>query len=226
MADLPEDRSKYGAVTFLDVLGWKGKWRDNKEAIDLLKGLIDFTKEQSEMIHESVTSSPSRQEYEMLRGRMNTEILSISDTIVLFTEGPALSTLDIHGQICKKLLPESLKNELPLRGASAYGEFSRDGNIMIGPAIDEAASWHEATNWIGVHLTPSALYELKGEELSVWEKYDKIPFKRKISGLERCINWELKEEDVYDIFNKMGPHVPEIAEKYLNTHKFLSRGSQ
>lgn len=33
-----------GIVTFLDVLGWKGLWQSNKEAISQLKQLVRKTK--------------------------------------------------------------------------------------------------------------------------------------------------------------------------------------
>lgn len=42
-----------------------------------------------------------------------------------------------------------------------YGLFNSSGNILLGPAVDEVASWHEAANWIGVLHTPTAYLSTK-----------------------------------------------------------------
>lgn len=49
----------------------------------------------------------------------------------------------------------------PFRGVVSAGEFYRSKNLVIGPAIDEAVGWYERPEWIGVSLTPSALYALE-----------------------------------------------------------------
>ncbi|WP_306010096.1 hypothetical protein [Bacillus sp. MMSF_3328] len=211
-----------GAVTFLDVLGWKGKWKDSYESIYTLKNLINMTETTAKKVHEEVIQLFKREAsyFKELRGA-TTEILSISDTIVIFTKGPAIPTLLIHARICREILPESIKQNVPLRGATSYGDYSRDGNIMIGPAIDEAASWHETTNWIGVSLTPSGLYAAKEEDIEEWTEYS-VPYKKKVSPmLNKCVKWYLDPAEAFVLFEKMGPHVPEIAEKYLNTFLFL-----
>jgi hypothetical protein len=211
-----------GAVTFIDVLGWKGKWKEGYGAINILSGLIERSIEEAFKAHEEVMLrfEGNHQYINELRGGQ-TEILSISDTIAIFTKGPAEPTLAIHGLICKVLIPESIRLNIPLRGATAFGKYLKEGNIMIGPAIDEAASWHELTNWIGVNLTPSSKYALKDSYPDEWVQYSKIPYKKKVNSLDYCVKWSLPLEEAIEKFQEMGPHVPEIAEKYLNTVEFL-----
>lgn len=208
-----------GAVTFLDVLGWKGKWKDGYQSVHALRSLIDVTLKHAEKIHDEIIIK-AEGETEKLRGT-TTDVLSISDTIVILTKGPAQPTLTIHSRICKEILPLSLKNDVPLRGAIAYGKYSRDGNILIGPAIDEAASWHELTNWIGVNLTPSAKFSLIGKSTPQELIKYTIPFKKKFPSLDLCVDWDYDISEVISLFQKRGPFVPEIAEKYLNTFTFL-----
>jgi hypothetical protein len=43
-----------------------------------------------------------------------------------------------------------------LRGAISFGDFYQDKEIVIGPAIDDAARWADLAEWAGVVLTPSA----------------------------------------------------------------------
>lgn len=76
-------------------------------------------------------------------------------------------------------MPYALEQELPLRGAISYGQYSIKDNIMLGYVVDEAASWHESTDWIGVILTPSAQMITRDKELKSITTYDKIPFKKK-----------------------------------------------
>ena len=121
---------------------------------------------------------------------MTTKVLSISDTIAIFTFGDPYHAIKIHAEICRLAIPESIKRKLPLRGAICYGEFSYRGNIVVGPAVDEAASWHESTDWIGVILTPAEEFQLKGRYPEQLINYPKIPFKKKTDGLHRCVGWE------------------------------------
>ncbi|KEK17916.1 hypothetical protein BAMA_10565 [Bacillus manliponensis] len=204
-----------GAVSFLDVLGWKGIWKDNPDSLRKLEKMINGVKKEAAEI-----TSLEFEGFPELRG-INTDVLSISDTIAIFTPGDADKALSIHAKICKYIIPESIKNNIPVRGATSYGEYSRKGNIMIGPAIDEAASWHEATNWIGVILAPSGQFELRNEDMYNWIEYDKIPFKNRVPGLNRCVDWEMDEEEAVKQFKSMGLFVPGIAEKYLNTYEFM-----
>ena len=159
-----EPKKQNGAVTFLDVLGWKGIWRDRKDRrnpIESLDNLIGKIIKEGQKLAESV-------EFALVdknnRGASNgVEVLSISDTIVLLTPGPPSVTIDIHSMLSAFSLEEGLKDGLMLRGAISYGEFDRKKNIMLGPAVDKAVSWHESTDWIGVIFTPSAKFAVQGK---------------------------------------------------------------
>ncbi|MFJ1122370.1 MULTISPECIES: hypothetical protein [Bacillus] len=210
-----------GAVTFLDVLGWKGIWEKHNDAIDRLYGLVNYIRDLADEITAQVSNSHAE-----ARG-IETTVLSISDTIAIFTPGPPLHSLQIHAAICSDAIPKSIERMIPIRGATSYGEFAIKENIMVGPAVDEAASWHESTDWIGVVLTPSPVFHLNGsipivDSLpSFWDKYTHIPFKKNVKHLTHCVKWSYNPDELFNIFSKMGPQVPEIAPKYLNTLEYL-----
>jgi hypothetical protein len=201
-----------GAVTVLDVLGWRGIWERRNDAPATLQSLI------YELIKEA-------------RGT-DTEIKSISDTIVLFTreEDPA-KALTLHARLCSKAVCSSIWKRIPLRGATSYGSYSFSENIMIGPAVDEAAYWHETTAWIGVMLTPSALLSTNMELPKGWCSYCP-PFKDNSTWETGCVEWykdwavkksELERtKSLSNIFYTMGPLVPGIAEYYMNTISFFN----
>lgn len=207
-----------GAVTFVDILGWKGIWQRRTDAIDILQGLISELETRANTATSTATSL-----YPTMRGT-ETIVLSISDTIAIFTPGDPVPTTKIHGELCKYAIPESIKRMIPLRGATAYGDFSCSANVMLGPAVDEAASWHEATDWFGVTLTPTARFKLGDQIPNEWTRYSKIPFKGKVPNLDICVDWAFQDEkNILDYFSQMGPHTPEIAAKYLNTYNFITR---
>lgn len=210
-----------GVVTFLDVLGWKGVYDRNPNAIASLTQLVEGV----------------RLEAKKQRGRVNSDVSvkSISDTIAIFTkctEDEITTAIEIHGKLCQWIIPRSIDFEIPVRGAIAYGEFEMKENIFIGKAVDEAASWHEHADWIGVHLTPSAEFAFTPQmNASLWKKY-KTPNKSRLDWETHCVDWtigwkdrELELKRMKDKFRRLGPIVPEIAGKFTNTLKYISECS-
>lgn len=212
---------KKGIVTFLDVLGWKGLWQSNREAVKHLKELVHETRKQA---IEIVKAYNKKEQAKDVRYKaIEIKVLSISDTIVFLSETESIKTLEFHAELCAWILEYALHRGLPLRGAISYGNFIESDNIMLGPAIDEAAAWHESTDWIGVILTPSAQMYVRTEKVRcIIADYTDIPFKKSNKTLQSCVDWDFDNEDeLYDIFLEKGPHMPEVAPKYLNTLKFL-----
>ncbi len=211
---------KIGAVTFLDVLGWKGIWQRKDNPIQTLDSLRE--KLQSNAVEYSRGKSEIGQ----------TSVLSVSDTIVLLTEvtelGSPTDALDLQGQLCSETLVYSLEHQIPLRGATGFGEFSVNtkNNIFVGKAIDETASWYEQADWIGVFMTPSAFYSYDNEKAKWWISY-KPPLKK---GLEfntfatvwaEILNGERTVLEITKSFVRMSPIIPEIITKFSHTHEFL-----
>jgi hypothetical protein len=48
-----------------------------------------------------------------------------------------------------------------LRGVISVGDFWQAENLLIGPAVDEAAEWYEQPDWIGVSAAPSARFGIE-----------------------------------------------------------------
>lgn len=207
----------FGVITLLDVLGWKGIYSRKKNAIYSLATFIEKIREKSE-------------EH---RGKINdgTEVLSISDTIVIYTpcsEEEVSEAIDIHRALCQWIIPESIYEGIPVRGAISYGEVKVQKNIYVGKAVDEAASWYEQADWIGVHLTPSAefIIDIK-DDRAKWIKFS-TKCKNQMDKELYCVNWTAdwqdKKQEIKNIekkFCKLGPITPEIVGKFKNTLKFI-----
>lgn len=219
---------KDGAVTLLDVLGWKGIWEKRKDALDILFSFIEEIEKKSKELLDKQSESDRT-----LRG-VETSVISISDTIAIVTPtakaiNPKI-VLKLHAEICSFIIPESIKRHIPMRGATAYGSFAIKDHIMIGSAVDEAASWHEAHDWIGVTMTPSAYLKTGRSQPDGWVTYTP-PYKGKGFGETFCVEWDFncsgsdgsQGGQIEKYFYEQGPHTPEIAAKYTNTLKFLDR---
>lgn len=204
------ERVTNGTVTFLDVLGWKGIWlrRDSQDVVTRLRKLVD-------------------QAQRITRGASQTSVLSVSDTIVLLTPGEQQSGLNLHGEVVVQLICDSILAGLPLRGATACGDFYVEPpSILVGAAVDEAASWHEATDWIGVIQTPSAF--LVHDGAGPW-RTDVAPIK---GGALRpykvpCADWPsawrergYNRQALQAQFAAMGPFDTTVAAKYTNALLF------
>lgn len=205
-----------GAVSFLDVLGWKGIWERRTDA-------------------QAVFASLFHEIGQGIRGT-TTKLISVSDTIALFTEGQPDAALQLHGRVCAQAVCSSIQKKIPLRGATCYGDYTVDEqngiNLMIGPAVDEAASWHEATDWIGMILSPSAYLALYGAETGHWVdiKNHRPPIKGGDKVRTLCLNWCSEwigdEKSLMDIFRVMGPFHAGVASKYSNTLEFFRASRQ
>lgn len=210
-----------GAVMFCDFLGWKGLWK-NDTRHKALKDANSLVKQISDEFDRLTTKILPLNKYFPI-----SNLISISDTIVLMT--PRVNDIDnsklisLYADIGKFILEKSIEL-FPLRGAFTIGEFGYSNNIMIGPAIDEAASWHEMTDWIGIILTPTAQfeYDLLNEESSNIVKYSKIPLKVNKDSLKYCLKWQEPDNAIIKKVRDTKALIPEIANKYINTYNFFN----
>lgn len=221
---LGEDK-RTGAITFLDVLGWKGIWSRDPNAIEKIEGLAKH-------LEEFATNDTKGKTYgETGAYTLETKVVIISDTLVITTIADKSISSDaiiLHGELSKIAINESIVKGIPVRGATCFGEFviSENKNILVGKAVDEAASWHEKANWIGVLMTPSAYFLYSKGKSDIWINEENIPFKDKIIFKTLTVDWLESEKDINNIKNKfslMSPIMPEFIDKFQNTIDYLGK---
>lgn len=211
----------YGAVMFCDFLGWKGLWRNGDS--ETLKKADTLVREINQKFIELSNQYLPLNKYFPI-----SNLISISDTIALMT--PKVHEIDnaklfeLYSSIGKFILEHSI-TVFPLRGAFTIGGFNYTNNIMIGPAIDEAASWHEQADWIGIILTPTAQFEYeivkKSYKINTIAYYPGIPLKANKGSLRYCINWKEPKGAIIEAVRKNQSLPPEISNKYIYTYDFL-----
>ena len=193
-----------GYLIFADILGWKGIWKkyiSDKERIDIVNDLIDIRDE-------------------LKSEEKNCSLNLISDTFIISS-----SNFEMSNKISKKLVELCLERKFVIRGAISYGECYNKGTVYVGPAVDEAASWHDVGEEIGIFYTPSARLSIQNK--INFEDFNllKGEIKLKSGKLETFfINWYSKEtkKNFYNIM-KNEIITPDISSKYFNTEKKLNK---
>ncbi len=207
-----------GSIAFLDVIGWKGIWAKDQDAIVKLKDILEKIRE---YINELTLKTTDKSR------ALEPKIISISDTIVISISGNPDNTMAMLVKICARAFKLSIQHRLYIRGAISYGEYEINDNILVGPAVDDSASWHELAEIFGIFLTPLAKYNISTEipELYLYN----IPLKTgiltsyllKINVIEESNDKEELKKYFMKIYSELSYILPEHFNKYENTLKSI-----
>ncbi len=219
-----------GAIALLDVLGWKGIWqRSGSDPLDKLNSLVSKAKERALDLVRGDRGEEFRQRF----AGLDPEVISISDTIAFAVKGDLQGALECAVLLSATTLTRAIDMGLPLRGAISYGRFLSQGNILLGPAVDEVASWYEQADWIGVHLTPSA--ELQVDTSKFIQPNVLVSCKLPIKGGGRkglACNWPFyyqwdaasmdeRRRTLIGELLKLGPMTSDVGLKTMNSVDFF-----
>ncbi|MGG3280154.1 hypothetical protein [Paenibacillus solani] len=82
MEEIKNSEMQDGVITLVDVLGWKGIWKRNSNALFELSNLINLVDERASEI---TSEDKFKQEKAKRFKKIKPEIRSISDTIAIIT---------------------------------------------------------------------------------------------------------------------------------------------
>jgi len=194
-----EPQKLEGYLIFADILGWKGIWKKQDK-----KDIANVTFFIKNILEKEFDRELKEKKY---------NISLISDTFIVFSKEWELSN-----KLSKKLIELCLENDLVIRGAISYGECYNKDTVYVGPAVDEAASWHDEGEEIGIFCTPSAKQEIINNDYDLPEDFIKLK-----SGEINTffINWYNKEtkKKFDELFSKIDKSSIKVYLKYLNTEK-------
>jgi hypothetical protein len=197
-----------GIVVFIDVLGMKGMWKTYKpiEIINKWKKVIGSFRNV------------------LQEGYINAGYFFriLSDTIII-TIPTELNQSAINGifDLLRQPFIDSIKTGLLLSGIVSHDDYYLSQQLIIGPAVDDAASNHDELDWIGIALSPSVQIA-RSNTVNNSVVYYNIPLKNSYyQGI--ALNWpkfDLNGE-CYQILQKEYGEAPEKAKvKYENTFRF------
>ena len=204
---------KQGLVIFLDALGMKGIWK-RFHPIEVVQKWSN--------VNNAFLSIEEDLEIQYL----DFNFRALSDTIIITISNinSINNNLNKVFDVLIKPFINSIKNKILLRGVITYGIFYWSDKLIIGPAIDEAAEYHNKVNWIGISTSPLLKLNLNRIDRNNSLISYKIPLKEKsYDGI--VLNWP-----VYDTNNEcMAILLDEEAKadynskiKYKNTYKFYN----
>jgi len=133
---------KSGIVIFLDVLGIKRMWQE-LQPIEIVNNWKKVIRSFMHVVQER----PINAGY---------FFRVLSDTIII-TIPSELNPSIINRTFDLLLEPfiESIKTRMLLRGVVSHGRYYLSQQLIIGPAVDDAASHHAKLDWIGIAISPN-----------------------------------------------------------------------
>jgi hypothetical protein len=234
------------AISFLDILGFKGIWQSRKSD-DVLK-LLDNVENEAISLYRHPPPKSKWPKSEPPK------VTILSDTIVIVIKSEEPHCLLLLANLVYGLFAHFFESNLFLRGAVTWGKYSqsKSGSSFIGPAIDDVASWYEESNWIGAVLTPKTNYLMdlfpnftmgvNGYQVTPYIKYN-VPSSSGNANHLYSVNWpayleasyknlptnknDIKTKKfMYNLFSKQSDINKYVLEKYENTIQFIEYSAQ
>jgi len=140
-------------VAHIDILGMSTLVENNfPEAWGMLSDLVDVRDNAQAHEYEFADTSESLRVFERIK------IVTVSDTLLLFTAGA--SDLELKSMIIlvSAIFHKALFHCVPVRAGIAAGEFwfNFEKSMYAGPALIEAYRAGEAAQWLGITFAESA----------------------------------------------------------------------
>jgi hypothetical protein len=150
--------SSFGFVALLDALG--SKTASLKEAELYLQNIRDIKEAVTRTIEVNFDVTPLKS------GAMSDVSCRLFGDSVLLTHSISdpddeFRVFEHLAYVIRRFINVALEKGLLFRGSISLGEFVNEDEIVLGPAISDAAAWYEQLDSVGVLCTPQATMALK-----------------------------------------------------------------
>lgn len=187
--------------------------RDPKQIIADYQHLISSTKEsveeysQKRILYEVKDSNNNYNSFIPFE-KAKLKLTAFSDTIIITAavqKESMLSMLIRLFYVLSKIIIEGFKRKFHFRGCISLGEYYHTEELIIGPAVDQAAQYYTMPEWIGISAAPSTnlfLRKIFGERtlhptldsiqrtiISTHFKIYDIPIKNGVERKGMALNW-------------------------------------
>lgn len=157
----PQSQKCVGVVTLIDVLGAK-QWNidDAEKYLCNLNNIFSGAMKGTELDPNGLFTTSN-----CPWGRAPA-VLTFGDTIAIAWELQQDGLLNVImglGRHLKVFMWHCLQRGIPVRGAVSYGEYILQDQKLLGPAVADAASWYDQSDWIGIVATPQFSIKIKAE---------------------------------------------------------------
>ena len=144
----------------LDCLGFKGIWNRGVDAKQIL-GFLEQTKKYAEKLPTLALQAKFNPEQLVFSLAFISDTVAISARLAGYKPLSDLQRGYLVWQVCQAARDvvqhfASAKPPLPIRGSITFGEYIVSDTFLLGPAVDEAASFSETSQGAFVWLSPPA----------------------------------------------------------------------
>jgi hypothetical protein len=220
-----------GAFALIDCLGFKGVWKKYENELgSLMKQLSAISKNAEKSVLDHIYPSgvePKDIQYD-IKVRVLSDTVAISYSSISGVHVPKYQLVSMTNAI-KHIMDSFIKElpHLPFRGCITYGMHIVEENFLVGPAVNEAAEFHEKAQGSFVWLLPSASTVVDDffESMSI-QSGGYIDVMRKKLNLI-CPKYSVPMKDgqhlttrvVSPIYQKQDAEIEELIELYSNAMK-------
>jgi hypothetical protein len=152
-------KTNYGFAVLIDALGTKTHSIESSERY--LKA-VDQIKYDIELSHTTAFGFKEKEDSKLFK---NLSIRFFGDTLLLTyqikNKAREHEYFDDLSFILRGFICNALNLGILFRGSISLGEYIDDGNIVLGPAIFDAAAWYDKLEMIGIIATPQTTVSLK-----------------------------------------------------------------
>lgn len=232
---------KKGFIVMLDALGVRNMTMEQSK---------DFLSARDELIN--IIYKRARKKFISMNISSSLKIYAFGDTIIICLESEDFCTqINEFGFLLRIIFFASFEKDILWRGAISYGDyFCRDKDIL-GPAVYDAANWHEEADWMGLIATPACGIKMseyaqkisKRDKFELYVKFIQYAAPLKMNG-HKTLRWvqawpayylieqevklitqdECSDKAKEKLFKHLGKHfIPKGTEKkYQNTIDFFN----
>ena len=151
-----------GIVLYLDVLGVRGY--SQVETKEHLVPMLQALKESYDgIINELLV--PFSNLLKLVPDFRSSQPLMVSfgDSIIVYwdigVDNRSKMCLPYFAKVLPLVMMTGINLELRMRGSVAFGKFivvpDEHGQSVLGDAVNDAATWHDKADWLGIALTPT-----------------------------------------------------------------------
>ena len=234
---------KAGVVAFLDALGIKGVWARSapEDVIEKWHLVLQYFRDSRERMAKRAKAAFT-----------SCQIMAFSDTVIIALEGDTGAAdygnlLPLAAELVVAPFLGALLQGVYFRGVISLGQFLSSDELIVGPAVDEAATWYQYPEWFGISLAPSAYFGLeriieRGADVSRWFISYPVPMKPQVGAAKTggeskgwALSWPARisrtiapndrtitaRTIVLSNFAKYPVDNPSAYSKYINTLEFM-----
>ena len=186
-----EIKEHFGIVVLMDALGVQNATiSESKHFVNSLKSYADGV---FHFLSGYAESADLREYFKKVKPATRTFGDTFLITWAIPNESNIIPYLAAISSAVSSVVIKGIDQGILFRGAISIGKYLESDTTVIGPAITDAASWHEQANWFGCITTPNCTQRVNAEALELNQILSLKQYNVPLKSQERielwCVDW-------------------------------------